>query len=203
MWDMWNYKSSPSTRVGEVQWFKPLLKCVEFYSDELKKWRWISSSIYWNLKARGRLQWNRESRQEFGKWNMQYIQYLYSPIMSHWLTLTWKPYSSMQQCPIFFLPEWPRLPGCLERNFLWTSKSHEIERWIKKLKKQNCHINPMKMPSTPRTVYPLFLWFLSNVLMSRHLRLMIRLAMAVLFKWNALQSILLTFLIIKIKQISF
>lgn len=109
------------------------------------------------------------------------------------LHLTWKPYSSMQQCPRCFLPEWPRLPGCLERNFLWTSKSHEIERWIKKLKKQNCCINPMKMPSTPRTVYPLSLWFLSNVLMSRHLRLMIRLAMAVLFKWSALQSILLTF----------
>ena len=104
MWDMWNYKSSPSTRVGEVQWFKPLLKCVEFYSDELKKWRWISSSIYWNLKARGRLQWNRESRQEIGKWNMHFIQYFCSPIMSHWLTLTRKPYSSMQQCPRRFLP---------------------------------------------------------------------------------------------------
>ena len=63
----------------------------------------------------------------------------------------------------------------------------------------NCRTNPVKMPSTPRTVHPLSLWFLSNVLMSRHLRLMIRLAMAVLFKWNALQSILLTFLIIKIK----
>ena len=155
MWDMWNYKSSPSTRVGKVQWFKPLLKCFDFI---LMNWR---NDLPW-------------------------------------------PGSHIQSCSnVQGLPEWPRLPGCLERNFLWTSKSHEIERWIKKLKKQNCRINPMKMPSKPRTVYPLSLWFLSNVLMSRHLRLMIRLAMAVLFKWNALQSILLTFLIIKIKQIRF
>ena len=150
-------------------------KMLRFYSDELKKWRWISSSIYWNLKARGRLQWNRESRQEFGKWNMQYVQYLYSPIMPHWLTSAWKPYSSMQQCPKRFLPEWPRLPRCLERNFLWISKSHEIELWIKKLKKtlksrghekifrsifnvaQNCRINPMKMPSTWVVI---FVWWL-------------------------------------------